>query len=164
LLKAISAGGTRPPGGVDRGMAQYPGRLSHLTPGWVKAGAIFHVRIRIASESPLPLTDPSLAALLLESARFYHEQKRWNCPLLLLMPDHLHALLQFSVEHDINEIVGAWKRYHAKQSGIHWQTNFFNHRIRSDNELGEKAAYIRRNPVVKGLSIEEEAWPFSVLR
>ena len=141
-------------------MAQYPGRLSHLTPGWVKDGAIFHIRIRTKSDSSLPLTDPVLAARVLDSARFYHEQQRWNCPLLLLMPDHLHALVQFPFESKMNKIVGAWKAYQTKQHQISWQTNFFDHRIRSDDELDEKAAYIRRNPVVKGLCVEEEAWPW----
>jgi putative transposase len=116
-------------------MTQYPGRLSHLTPSWVKDGAVFHIRIRIKPHSPLPLTDGALAALLLESVRFYHEQKRWNCPLFLLMPTHLHALVQFPIEREMNAIIGAWKAYQTKRHGIRWQTNFFDHRIRSDDEL-----------------------------
>ena len=141
-------------------MADYPERLSHSIPSWVKGGAIYHIRIRINSRSPVPLTDPALGPLLLESARIYHQQERWNCSLFLLMPDHLHALIQFPLEQKMSNIVSAWKRYQARQHGIRWQTNFFDHRIRPGSELNEKAAYILRNPVVGKLCGADEAWSF----
>jgi REP element-mobilizing transposase RayT len=138
-------------------MPDYPERLTHSIPSWVKGRAIDHIRIRIDSRSPAPLTDPALAPLLLESARIYHQQKRWNCSLFLLMPDHLHALIQFPLEQKMSSVVSAWKRYQTTQHGIHWQTNFFDHRIRHGGELNEKAAYILRNPIVGKLCDADEA-------
>jgi len=46
----------------------------------------------------------------------------------------------------------------AQAAGIAWQTNYFDHRIRSAAELQEKFSYILRNPVVKRLCANDEAW------
>ena len=40
--------------------------------------------------------------------------------------------------------------------GIAWQPNHFDHRIRNAAGLAEKHAYIRLNPVLKGLCQREE--------
>jgi len=143
-------------------MFRYPDRLAHQTPAWVESGATYHIRISVGPGSSLCLTDPKIAAALLDSARFYHEQSRWNCRLFLLMPDHLHALLTFPYDKDMRAIVASWKGYHAKHLGVRWQGNFFDHRIRNQDELDEKAAYIRLNPVRKNLCTHEEAWPWVI--
>jgi len=76
------------------------------------------------------------------------------------MPDHLHALLSFPAEAGMSKTISAWKGYHARQTGVAWQANYFDHRIRSAAEFELKAAYIRNNPVVKGLCPEAADWPW----
>ncbi len=137
----------------------YPRRLGHSVPPWVEAGATFHIRIR-AEPSSAALIEPRIASALLDSVRFYHERERWHCSLFLIMPDHLHALLSFGFEDAMTRTVGDWKRYTAKAYNIQWQTNFFDHRLRGPAALGEKYAYIMRNPVAKGLCEHEDAWPW----
>ena len=143
-------------------MPDYPDRLSHTVPGWVNRGAIYHIRIRAKPDSPFPLTNESIARSLLDSARRYHTDARWYCLLFLLMPDHLHALLAFPPEQDMSGTIGAWKRFQSRQQGAHWQKNYFDHRIRDARQLEEKAAYIRRNPVVKNLCATESDWPWVI--
>jgi putative transposase len=143
-------------------MKRYPGRPHHDTPAWVKPGATFHIRIRCALENPPLLTEHDLASRLLESARLYHTSNRWFCRLFLLMPDHIHALLAFPPDSVMANTLGAWKGFHTKKHGAAWQANFFDHRLRNDMELTEKAAYIRRNPVVKNLCLHEEDWPWVI--
>lgn len=135
--------------------------MQHEVPGWVKSGAVFHIRVRVAKEQAVPLTDPKVGDGLLAAARDYHERGVWHCRLILLMPDHLHALLAFPAERAMTKAVGAWKRYANRAFGVKWQVNFFDHRIRSDDELTDKWAYILRNPVVKGLCAGEQAWRWS---
>jgi len=139
---------------------KWPGRLYHRMPSWVSTGAIFHIRIRCASGNPVPMTESSLAARIIESVRFYEEQRKWYVTLFLLMPDHLHALLSFSGVPGMARIIADWKHFHSHNNNIVWQQNFFDHRIRNDDELIEKAAYIRRNPLAKGLCTGEDAWPW----
>jgi putative transposase len=67
------------------------------------------------------------------------------------MPDHLHALISFPALEKMSGVVGDWKRFQQRESAVRWQEGYFDHRIRNDREFEEKAAYIRRNPVVKGL-------------
>ena len=137
---------------------EYPLRLHHNTPGWVKDGSIFHIRFRVDESQPKPLTTPVLAAALLKSVQLYHASGKWWCKLFLLMPDHLHALLVFPRETGMAATNRGWKRGTARLHGVNWQENFFDHRIRSDKLESETWDYIRRNPVVKGLCPNEDSW------
>ena len=141
-------------------MPDYPERLAHAVPGWVKRGSVYHIRIRTGRNSDVPLTSDQLGHALLDSARFYHDRERWHCHVLLLMPDHLHALIAFPICTVISDVLGAWKGFQSKQHAVYWQENYFDHRIRSQKELAEKAAYIRLNPVAKGLCARPEDWPW----
>jgi REP element-mobilizing transposase RayT len=140
----------------------YPQRLHHAVPSWVKTGSCFHIRLRVAPENSMSraLAQPEIAAGLLAAARFYHERQRWHCRLFLLMPDHIHALLIFPAESQMSRVIGEWKHYATRQWSIDWQPNYFDHRIRNAAGLAEKYTYVRRNPVVKGLCQRAEDWPW----
>ena len=136
----------------------YPQRLGHATPGWVRPSSFFHIRLRCSPQNRRALIHAPTATVLLAAARHYHQRGRWNCRIFLLMPDHLHALLAFPSDSRMSRTIGEWKRYMAQTAGIAWQTNYFDHRIRSGAELREKFSYILRNPVVKRLCSHDEAW------
>ncbi len=76
------------------------------------------------------------------------------------MPDHIHALLSFPPDAKMSLVVGNWKKYQRQMLHINWQENYFDHRIRNDNEFELKAAYIRMNPVRASLCEEPEKWPW----
>jgi len=118
---------------------------------------MFHVRIRAVAQQS-PFTEAILSAEWLKAARRYHEPGHWWCELLLLMPDHLHALLRFSHETNMSAVMSSWKRGVARFQGVNWQGNFFDHRIRNKGEAAEKWHYIRLSPVVKGLCASEDDW------
>jgi putative transposase len=141
-------------------MNQYPGRLHHRVPGWVKDGAMFHVRVRAEASSCPPLTEPSLADELLKAARRYHDLRHWWCELFLLMPDHAHAMLVFPREPGMSETLRNWKRGTTRFQHVSWQDGYFDHRLRNEQESRETWAYIRRNPVVKGVCAAEDDWPW----
>ena len=141
-------------------MKEFPCRLHHNTPGWVKENALFHVRVRVAPEQKPFLTDPALAPELLAAARRYHELSKWWCELFLVMPDHWHALMVFPREPGMAATIRDWKRGTARFQGVNWQENFFDHRIRNPQEAEKKWQYIKRNPVVKDLSPHEDDWPW----
>ena len=142
-------------------MNHEPGHPSPLVPGWAKSGEAYHVRIRAESFSPLTLTDKQLAPALLKSANLYQDIGRWYRRLFLLMPDHLHALLIFPPHRIMNEVIGDWKATQAKQLKIQWQGNYYEEIVSHGLELEEKAAHIRRNPVVRKLCAKEENWPWA---
>jgi len=108
------------------------------------------------------LTSPEIALKLLESARIYHEQLKWYLHLFLLMPDHVHAILSFPRDSSMGRTIGGWKRYHSKATLVSWQDNFFDHRLRNDDERVSKAGYIRMNPVTAGHCARPEDWEWVV--
>jgi putative transposase len=82
-------------------------KLHHEVPHWVEPGALFHIRIAIDREKKQrPLTAPPLGQALRDSARFYETKRRWYIMLLVLMPDHLHALLSFARDQSMSKVVG----------------------------------------------------------
>jgi len=128
----------------------------------VPTDAVFHIRIRIAPGSRL-LTEPTTAGALLDSVRFYSERRRWHFAIFLFMPDHCHALLAFPADVRMTRVVGDWKHWHATHTGLQWQENFFDHRLRAEAEWEAKFRYIRNNPVVKGLCERPGDWPWQVI-
>jgi putative transposase len=143
-------------------MKEFPGRLAHQIPAWVKPGSIFHIRLRCAPAQIPPLTSAPLGHLLLDAFVHYHRSGRWFCRLAMVMPDHFHALLAFDCEANMSDVIGTWKNYAVRKLGIRWQSNYFDHRIRSLAELEEKEGYIRCNPVAKGLCAQPEEWSWVV--
>jgi REP element-mobilizing transposase RayT len=77
------------------------------------------------------------------------------------MPDHVHLIVNFSDRSPMADLIGDWKRWLASTHGIQWQKNFFDHRLRNDDEVGQKAAYVLLNPVRAGLVARSEDWPYS---
>jgi REP element-mobilizing transposase RayT len=56
-----------------------------------------------------------------------------------------------------------WKEWTTKSLSIHWQRDFFEHRLRRDEHARQKADYILFNPVRAGLVTQSEDWPFVFL-
>ena len=77
---------------------------------------------------------------------------------MLLMPDHLHAIISFPREPGMKAIITNWKKYPARSVGIPWQRDFFDHRLRKHQEEIEKVSYILMNPVRKGLCERAVDW------
>jgi REP-associated tyrosine transposase len=144
----------------------FPRRLHHSVPAWVEPGALFHIRVALDREiKQRTLTDPSLGQAVLDSAKVYETNHRWHVTLLVLMPDHLHALLSFARDESMSSVIGDWKRFHAGVNGVTWQEGYFDHRLRADErgeQLSAKMDYIRRNPVAADLCEKAEDWPWII--
>lgn len=77
---------------------------------------------------------------------------------MLLMPDHLHAIIAFPREPGIKTTITNWKRYLSREHGIDWQRDFFDHRLRDHHREIKKTNYILMNPVRRGLCAQSEDW------
>jgi len=114
----------------------------------------------ISSRFAVSNGDQTSSKVLFHTARIYHERGRWNLNLLLLMPDHLHGLIGVDGRDSLSQLVRDYKRITAKMAGVQWQRNFFDHRLRHDESLAEKFAYICQNPMRAGLVHNEQDWPY----
>jgi putative transposase len=133
-------------------------QLHHDIPHWVEDGALFFITVNCKERGKTWLILPEIAMGLLEAARFYHERRKWQVTLFLLMPDHWHAILAFPSAGGMADALRDWKRFTSRQFGIVWQDGFFDHRLRDAREVQAKHDYIRHNPVRQGLCPGPEDW------
>ena len=96
----------------------------------------------------------------MESVLLQNDRGIWFVKCVVVMPDHVHLLVKLPAKTSLAKSIGGWKRYIAKQCGVNWQANFFDHRIRNVDEETEKFEYIRQNPVRCGLCVHPEDWPW----
>jgi putative transposase len=85
------------------------------------------------------LCHQSLATALFTTARLYQANARWDLNLLLLKSDYLHLLVGIDSRTPLSDIVRDFKRITARITGVKWQRNYFDHRVRKDESLAEKA-------------------------
>jgi putative transposase len=123
-------------------------------------GAIYFITICCEKRGLSQLCDEKTSNVLFETAAIYHERTRWNLTVLLLMPDHLHALIGVDGRDSLSHLIRDYKRITAKMPGARWQRNFFDHRLRHDESLAEKFAHVCQNPVRAGLVRAEQDWSY----
>jgi putative transposase len=107
-----------------------------------------------------PLARPEAFKVKQPAVEHYARNGKWWAQFFLAMPDHLHALISFPPEAQMEKVVRDRKRYAAKPTGVVWQDGFFDHRLRDNENLQEKARCLRMNPVRAGLISRPEKWPY----
>jgi putative transposase len=98
------------------------------------------------------------ASQLVKAIHFYHNNLKWRCYAYVIMPDHLHLLVQLHIDHSISALMKNWKSYTARKLGIKWQKDFFEHRLRSAESIKDKAYYMELNPIRAGLVQNLNDW------
>ena len=134
--------------------------LPHAVPQWVGDGSSFFITINCEPRGHNHLCRAGVGDQVLDAARYNHENHVWHCRLMLLMPDHLHAVIVFPREPGLQTVASHWKRYLARTARISWQKDFFDHRLRDHHQIEEKVSYMLMNPVRKGLCKRSEEWPW----
>lgn len=134
---------------------------SHVPPEWVGTDSVFFITINCKPRGQDHLTTGDIPAKIFDSIIFLRDRRTWFPEMVLLMPDHLHALISFSWEKSqgMNRVIADWKRFSASRFGIAWQRDYFDHRIRSEQDHQSTWHYIRENPVRAGLVTSYEQWP-----
>ncbi|HJR74323.1 MAG TPA: transposase [Luteimonas sp.] len=83
----------------------------------------------------------------------------------VVMPDHIHWLLQLRSDH-LKICLQRFKSRSARainialgRDGTVWQPGFYDHYLRSDEDLRKQAQYIVQNPVRAGIAARIEDYP-----
>jgi REP element-mobilizing transposase RayT len=96
------------------------------------------------------------------------EAHGWLIGRFVIMPDHVHFFAASVPEkaRTLSQFVRYWKR----QTGIEirrsrfpsfaWQTEFFDHVMRSEESYADKWEYVRLNPVRARLVADATQWPY----
>ena len=156
-------------------------RLSHTAPLCVDTrGAIYFITICAADRASANWVGrgvpdasepvgrgvpdaPPPASTIISAARHYHEIGKWLLYLILVMPDHLHALISFdgasgTPRPTMATVIAQWKSYVAKKANIRFQRDFWDTRIRDASHFAEQVNYINNNPVRRGLAAMSGDW------
>ncbi len=98
------------------------------------------------------LREPKFAQIVAEALRFF-DNERYYLDAFVIMPNHVHALVQPLPGTSLKEIVRSWKSYTARQinkgldrSGTLWMQENFDRIVRDWDSLVRCREYIARNP------------------
>lgn len=127
---------------------------------------VYHLTFAVADRAPVfvGLPESRAVACCLNSTALLHDAKTlaW-----VLMPDHLHWLVQLGDEVSLDQLVRRIKSASARQvneaagrSGPLWQSGYYDHLIRDDENLRDVARYIVANPLRAGLAKRVGDYPW----
>ncbi|MCY2977934.1 MAG: transposase [Planctomycetota bacterium] len=98
------------------------------------------------------LKDSSSAQLVADAIRKF-DDVRYDLDSLIVMPNHVHVLVQFRSGYDLATISQSWMRYTARvintqigRTGVLWQPEPFDHIIRSAEQFEYLHRYVAENP------------------
>jgi putative DNA methylase len=116
------------------------------------------------------LRDPECARMV-EQAMLHFDDDRYRLIAWVVMPNHVHALIEPLGDQRLADIVHSWKSFTAnrinrllgRQASL-WQREYWDRYIRDMVHLQSTIAYIHANPVAAKLVCQANEWPFSSAR
>ncbi len=112
---------------------------------------LFH-RSLDASHGACLFKVPDIAQVVADAIRNF-DGERYDLDSLVIMPNHVHAIVQFRTGFNLNTIGQSWMRYTARvinkqigRTGVLWQPEPFDHIIRSPEQFRYLHSYIADNP------------------
>ena len=116
-----------------------------------QAGQVYMITMVTIGRQPW-FADFSAARVLIRHLKNENELQRASTLAYVVMPDHLHWLMQLGKEVPLAQSVRAVKSLTTHRLGHPvWQRGFYDHAVRSDEDLQARARYIIANPVRAGL-------------
>ena len=128
---------------------------------------VFFITI-CAKDKTAPFLNCELAEKIVSSLLVLRERRGFPIYCYCLMPDHFHMVISPSVSSgSVSSIVQSLKSFTTKigwehgVSGRLWQKSFYDHVVRSDENLMSICQYILMNPMRKALVERHEDWEYS---
>jgi REP element-mobilizing transposase RayT len=130
-----------PPPHNERQENEYHANFSTRVHTWLDAG-----------HGKCVLAQPEIRQLVENALRFFNDQ-RYKLGEFVVMPNHVHVLVEPLTNHRLDRILHSWKSFSAKQinastgsKGSIWHRESFDHIVRSPMQLARIEQYIRDNP------------------
>lgn len=96
---------------------------------------------------------------------------RYRLHAWVVMPNHVHVIVEMLAEHALSDAVESWKRFTATRinrllgkKGQFWMEDYWDRYIRDDVHYQNAVTYVHENPVKAGLASKAEEWPWSSAR
>jgi tRNA threonylcarbamoyl adenosine modification protein (Sua5/YciO/YrdC/YwlC family) len=102
-------------------------------------------------------------AKIVRDALLHFEKERYELAAWCIMPNHVHVIVRPTPGHTLSEILHSWKSFSAQRAnrllrrvGKFWQSESYDHLIRSERNLRNQVRYVLENPQKAGL----KSWPW----
>lgn len=131
---------------------------------YAESGLVFSVTIGTKPRAPV-FADLVFSRECVEALRALADSRGNQVFAYCLMPDHVHLLIGVGAQASLIAFVQAWKSqcYRARRARGHpqtfWQRRFWDHVLRTNEDIRTVALYILCNPVRKGLVDDFRAYP-----
>jgi len=150
------------------GGAPWPRRKRIRLPleAYAESGTVCSVTIALRNRRPV-FAAVRAAATTIEVLREHARETGVPIYGYCVMPDHVHVVLGPSVDCDIVRFVGQFKNLAQRAvwklgvQGKLWQVGFYDHFLRSDEQVEQVVEYVLDNPVRAGLVAARGEYPFS---
>ncbi|MGH7142961.1 MAG: REP-associated tyrosine transposase [Planctomycetota bacterium] len=113
---------------------------------------------------------PEIAAIVRDSFNYF-DGERYVLHAYVIMPNHVHVLVDVRAPYELSAIVRRWKsgtarsiNRHLGRKGPLWKSDYWDRYIRDDAHYMDAVEYILQNPVKAGLVKEPTAWPGTWVR
>ncbi len=125
-------------------------------------------RFLAAGHGSCILQDPENARIVADNWRHF-DGSDYHLHDWVIMPNHVHVLIEPTGRRSLGRIVQSWKSYTAKLilqrtnggAGALWEPDYWDRFVRSGEHRRSTIEYIRQNPVRAGLCCRPEDWPWS---
>ncbi len=119
---------------------------------------------------PLLLGVPEVGSIVASSIRHF-DGTRYSLHDWVVMPNHVHVVLEPLKANSLSGIVHSWKSFTAKKAnevlgreGRFWSADYFDRYLRDEEHYLRTRQYVEENPIKAGLCQIAEEWPFSSAR
>ena len=128
----------------------------------------FYYSLAVSTLNKIPLLANTEAAdIIFKSFDWLETNERLRCFCVIVMPDHIHAVIQLGSKQTLPRLMQSFKSFTAKEinvrlgrSGSLWQAAYYEHGIRHDESLKAIIRYCYENPVRRGLVERARDYPY----
>jgi len=142
-------------------------------------GYCYYITIVTHSRNPILIENIDL---LRRSFAYAKSLFLFHIKAIVILPDHIHMIIEVDHAKDYPKIISSIKRYFSKRcdpkfcEGVYqsksrmrqgynfvWQKRFYEHTIRDEKDYQIKLQYIHNNPVKHGLTDNIYNWKYGSL-
>ena len=122
-------------------------------------GHVYAITAVTRERSPV-FRDLAAGRCLVKVLREHADLGRAETLCFVVMPDHLHWLMQLEQGYSLSAVVRDVKALSSRRLGRSiWQKGFYDHAVRKDEDLRRLARYIIANPLRAGLVTKVGDYP-----
>lgn len=133
---------------------------------WSEAGSYYFITSSCFDKKPL-FSSPTAFRILSDSLDWMEAEKRWEWLCFMVMPDHLHLVFILGANSSLSQVMKSYKSFTGRELKRElnlghpaWQEQYFERKVRTEDELRKIVEYCYLNPFRKGLVKAPKDYPF----